>query len=126
MPSTTRGWPPLAATSIPDDPPPTAADRRRRASVCAGVAYHPLYGKPVDPRLTSAFELQTEALGRAMALLDRPAAALTIAFDGHRLPAFFFPARACRLIYHLGININKGLNEGDRERMAADPSWRDS
>lgn len=30
------------------------------------------------------------------------------------------------LIYHLGIDINKGLNEGDRERMAADASWRDN
>jgi hypothetical protein len=30
------------------------------------------------------------------------------------------------LIYHLGIDINKGLNAGDRARMAADPSWRDN
>jgi hypothetical protein len=30
------------------------------------------------------------------------------------------------LIYHLGIDINKGLNAGDRTRMAADPSWRDN
>jgi hypothetical protein len=27
------------------------------------------------------------------------------------------------LIYHLGIDINKGLNAGDRQRMAADPEW---
>jgi hypothetical protein len=27
------------------------------------------------------------------------------------------------LIYHLGIDINKGLNAGDRERLAADPEW---
>ncbi len=30
------------------------------------------------------------------------------------------------LIYHLGIDINKGLNAGDQERMAADPTWRDN
>lgn len=30
------------------------------------------------------------------------------------------------LIYHLGIDINKGLNAGDRERMLVDPSWRDN
>ncbi len=30
------------------------------------------------------------------------------------------------LIYHLGIDINKGLNAGDQARMAADPSWRDN
>jgi hypothetical protein len=30
------------------------------------------------------------------------------------------------LIYHLGIDINKGLNAGDAARIAADPSWRDN
>jgi hypothetical protein len=30
------------------------------------------------------------------------------------------------LIYHMGIEINKGLNAGDRARIAADPSWRDN
>lgn len=30
------------------------------------------------------------------------------------------------LIYHLGIDINKGMNKGDRARIAADPSWRDN
>ena len=30
------------------------------------------------------------------------------------------------LIYHLGIDINKGLNQGDRARQIADPSWRDN
>ena len=30
------------------------------------------------------------------------------------------------LIYHLGIDLNKGLNAGDRARIAADPSWRDT
>ena len=30
------------------------------------------------------------------------------------------------LIYHLGIDINKGLNAGDRGRMQADPSWADN
>jgi len=30
------------------------------------------------------------------------------------------------LIYHLGIDINKGLNAGDRSRMEADPTWADN
>jgi hypothetical protein len=30
------------------------------------------------------------------------------------------------LIYHLGIDINKGLNAGDRDRMDADPTWADN
>jgi hypothetical protein len=30
------------------------------------------------------------------------------------------------LIYHLGIDINKGLNAGDKDRIEADPSWADN
>jgi hypothetical protein len=30
------------------------------------------------------------------------------------------------LIYHLGIDLNKGLNAGDRARLEADPSWADN
>ncbi len=30
------------------------------------------------------------------------------------------------LIYHLGIDINKGLNAGDKRRMEADPDWADN
>ena len=30
------------------------------------------------------------------------------------------------LIYHLGIDINKGLNAGDEARIGADPAWRDN
>jgi hypothetical protein len=38
--------------------------------------------------------------------------------ESHTLPTI--------LIYHLGIDINKGLNAGDQARIAADPSWRDN
>lgn len=30
------------------------------------------------------------------------------------------------ITYHMGIELNKGINVGDRERMASDPSWRDN
>ena len=30
------------------------------------------------------------------------------------------------LIYHLGIDINKGLNAGDKARMEANPDWADN
>jgi|GEM_PF-362072 len=40
------------------------------------------------------------------------------AMESHVLPTI--------LIYHLGIDLNKGLNAGDRERLAADPSWADN
>jgi hypothetical protein len=38
--------------------------------------------------------------------------------ESHVLPVIF--------TYHLGIELNKGINKGDRERMDADPSWRDN
>lgn len=30
------------------------------------------------------------------------------------------------LIYHMGIDFNKGLNKGDPEHLKADPGWRDN
>ncbi len=39
-------------------------------------------------------------------------------FESHVLPVI--------LTYHLGIELNKGINKGDRERMDRDPSWRDN
>lgn len=38
--------------------------------------------------------------------------------ESHVLPVIF--------TYHLGIELNKGINKGDRERMDRDPSWRDN
>jgi hypothetical protein len=30
------------------------------------------------------------------------------------------------ITYHMGLELNKGINKGDRERMASDTSWRDN
>lgn len=38
--------------------------------------------------------------------------------ESHVLPVVF--------TYHMGIELNKGINKGDRERMDRDPSWRDN
>ena len=38
--------------------------------------------------------------------------------ESHVLPVIF--------TYHLGIELNKGINKGDRERMERDPTWRDN
>lgn len=38
--------------------------------------------------------------------------------ESHVLPVVF--------TYHLGIELNKGINKGDRERMDRDPTWRDN
>ena len=54
-----------------------------RASVFYASSYHPLYGTPVDARLTAAFRKQVAAFDHAMALA--------------RLPCHFpFPSRTRR------------------------------
>jgi alpha-beta hydrolase superfamily lysophospholipase len=57
------------------------------------VAYHPLYGTPVDPRLVDAFERQRTAFACAMARGAPPAESVTIPFEGHDMPGYFVPAR---------------------------------
>jgi hypothetical protein len=81
-----------AAQAVDAGHPATARGHWLRAATYAGVAYHPLYGSPVDPRLRSAFDRQMGAFGKAMALGHPPAEPLSIPFDGHRLPSLFVPA----------------------------------
>jgi hypothetical protein len=44
-----------------------ARDCYLRAACLLGVAYHPIFGKPVDPRLVDAFHLQVATFDKAMA-----------------------------------------------------------
>ena len=62
------------------------------AAVCYATSYHPLYGTPVDPRLTAAFRKQIAAFDAGLALLPRPVAPLRIPFEGTTLPGYFLPA----------------------------------
>lgn len=62
------------------------------ASACYATSYHPLYGTPVDPRLTAAFRKQIAAFDAGLALLDVPPVPLRIPFEGGTLPAYFLPA----------------------------------
>ena len=71
--------------------------RPRATATCAppassGVAYHPLYGTPVDARLVDAFHLQMDTFDKAMALGDPPAEKLDIPYEGTTLPAYFLRA----------------------------------
>ncbi len=63
-----------------------------RAACFYGKAYHPLYGKPVDPRLTASFRQQMETFNRALALRHEPVAPLRIPCEGTSLPAYLLPA----------------------------------
>ena len=59
-------------------------------------------------------ELKTRSAARAIGALDP-----TIDFmESHIVPTI--------LIYHLGVDINKGLNAGDRCRIEADSAWADN
>jgi alpha-beta hydrolase superfamily lysophospholipase len=63
-----------------------------RASCFYGVSYHPLFGRPVDPRLVAAFRKQMDAFNKSIALRDPPATLLRIPFERTSLPACFIPA----------------------------------
>ncbi|MGB3696351.1 MAG: hypothetical protein WBA05_02850 [Gordonia sp. (in: high G+C Gram-positive bacteria)] len=58
----------------------SARDRFLRASCMYAAAFHPIYGKPVDPRLLAAFDKETEAF-RGRNGTPRPAGAP----DHHRV-----------------------------------------
>jgi pimeloyl-ACP methyl ester carboxylesterase len=63
-----------------------------RACVCYSAAYHPLFGRPVDPRLLEAFSRQRAAFDKAAALMAPAGERLAIAFEGAQLPAYLFRA----------------------------------
>lgn len=63
-----------------------------KAACAHNAAFHPLYGEPVDPRLTEAFVKQSEAFDRALELFDDPASTLRIPCGPLQLPGCLIPA----------------------------------
>lgn len=59
-----------------------------RASNYFRVIQYPLYGYPVDPRLTAAFENEVAAFLKGAALSDFPIEAVEIPFEGTTLPGY--------------------------------------
>jgi alpha-beta hydrolase superfamily lysophospholipase len=70
----------------------SALDCYLRAASLLGMAYHPLYGTPVDPRLFDAFHLQMDTFDRVMTLLDPPGEKLDVPYEHTTLPAYFLRA----------------------------------
>ena len=70
-----------AATLASHGKPTSAASCFSGRAASMTASYHPLYGKPVDPRLFAAFRRQTDALDKALALRDLPVAPLRIPFE---------------------------------------------
>jgi pimeloyl-ACP methyl ester carboxylesterase len=67
----------------------SAREAYSRATSYYRVAYYPLYGKPVDPRLAQAFDTETTTFQKAAELFDHPIEVLEIPFEGGFLPAYF-------------------------------------
>jgi pimeloyl-ACP methyl ester carboxylesterase len=72
----------------------SAREAYLRACLYLCLAYHPLYGTPVDPRLREAFEAQRSAFDKAAALLAPAGEAIEIPFEGARMPGYLFRAAA--------------------------------
>src|SRR5215469_8149004 len=60
-----------------------------RAATYYHVSYFPLYGFPVDPRLTRAFEAEVSAFQNAALLTEPPIEPIEIPFEGASLPGYF-------------------------------------
>jgi dienelactone hydrolase len=71
----------------------SARDAFLRAACHYASSYRPLFGKPVDPRLLTAFHKQIAAFNDGLALNDPPAMPLPIPFERTSLPAYFLPAQ---------------------------------
>ncbi|HUQ62645.1 MAG TPA: alpha/beta fold hydrolase [Acidimicrobiales bacterium] len=70
----------------------SAHDCYLRAVCFLGVAYHPLYGTPVDPRLVDTFHLEMNTFDRAMEMLDPPGEKLDIPYENTTMPGYFLRA----------------------------------
>lgn len=66
----------------------SAREAYLRASTYYQVAYFPLYGKPVDPRLVEAFERETDSFHKSTRLFSPPIEVLEIQFGDGTLPAY--------------------------------------
>jgi pimeloyl-ACP methyl ester carboxylesterase len=63
-----------------------------KAACFYGISYRPLFGTPVDPRLTAAFKSQMDVFAKAAAMLDSPAKAFHVPYESTTLPAYSFAA----------------------------------
>ena len=57
------------------------------------VAYHPIYGVPVDPRLVDSFHTQIAVFDAAMRLTDSPVETVSIPYEHTTMPAYLVRAR---------------------------------
>ncbi|MGF6768267.1 alpha-beta hydrolase superfamily lysophospholipase [Paraburkholderia sp. GAS199] len=64
-----------------------------RAACFYGKSFHPLFGRPVDPRVVEGSRKQISAFNRGLALGDEPVAPHRIPFETASLLAYVIPAQ---------------------------------
>lgn len=70
----------------------SARDGWLRAACFYGVAYHPIYGAPVNPRLLAAYRRQIAAFDRGLALGEPAVTPMGIPLGEHTMPAYLLRA----------------------------------
>lgn len=70
----------------------TARDCYLRAAAFLSLAYHPLYGTPLDPRLVKAFHQEMELFDKAVRLGRPRGEKVDVPYEGTKLPAYFLRA----------------------------------
>lgn len=63
-----------------------------RAAVCHGKSFHPLFGRPIDPRVHIAYRAQIALFEKALALGTDPVLPMRVPFEATTLPAYLIPA----------------------------------
>lgn len=64
-----------------------------RAACFYGKAFHPLFGYPVDPRVTESSQRQIASFNRGLALGDEPVEPVRIPFETASMLAYVIPAQ---------------------------------
>lgn len=70
----------------------SARDCFLRAAVAFGSSYHPLFGAPVDPRLTAAFDRQIACFEKGLALRTPAVTPMEIPFGATPMKGYLLPA----------------------------------
>src|ERR1700761_5207472 len=94
----------------------SASEWYLRAAVFYGKAFHPLYGKPVDPRVPVSMRSQLDAFDRGLALLAEPITPQRIPFEGTSLLSYLIPARGYATQTRPLLILNNGY-----DAMPTDP-----
>src|SRR5262249_33932421 len=71
----------------------SAREYSLHAACFYAVAYHPIYGVPVDPRLVDSFHRQIKVFDTAMRLTDPPVEPVSIPYEHTTMPAYLVRAR---------------------------------